>query len=794
MSRSFHFIALILLLTAAPLFAASDDSLILWYQQPAVAWEEALPVGSGRLGAMVFGGLPDERIQFNEDTLWTGQPHNYDRAGAGDALPEIRQLVFSGKVNEAADLARKRFLSDPVRQKAYQPFGDIHLHFPGQTAVSNYRRQLDLDTAIARTSYRVAGVSYQREVFASYPDNVIVIHLTADQPGNLNLTVSMDSPHKISQTTPISPDTLKMTGQVRDLVSPFELGLRFESRLRVINTAGRIATAGNNIAVQNADAVTLLLVAATSFRNFQDISADPAQRCDEMLAKLEDRSYESLRDAHVADFRALFGRVTLDLGHTDISDLPTDQRLNRVIASADTGNKSKDAPALEHLGGAGLDSDPSLAALFFQFGRYMLISSSRPGTQASNLQGVWNELLNPPWESKYTTNINVEMNYWPAEVTNLGECASPLFDMIDDLSISGARTAHDLYHARGWVVHHNTDIWRGAAPINNIDGIWPTGGAWLCSHLWQHYLFTGDTKFLATTAYPSMKGAAQFFVDSLVKDPNTGYLVTCPSFSPEEGTLCAGPAMDMQLIRALFDSTIEASKILNVDQDFAEKLASVRRQLAPDKIGKYGQLQEWQEDIDKPDNNHRHMSPLWGLYPGSEFTPENPNILDAAKVLLKWRGDGSTGWSYAWRIPLWARVDDGEMSYRQLSLQLAKRTFSDLFDKCGPFQVDGNFGATAGIAEMLIQSHLHPPGQPNVVQIDLLPALPNAWASGSVSGLCARGGFEVDMTWSDGKIVSALVRSKLETSCLIRSAGHELLLQTTPGNSYKLDGQLRLQG
>jgi alpha-L-fucosidase 2 len=794
MNRRLHLIAALLLLAAAPLFAAPEDSLRLWYQKPAVAWEEALPIGSGRLGAMVFGGVPDERIQFNEDTLWTGQPHNYDRPGAGDVLPQIRQLIFAGKVNEAADLARQKFLSDPIRQKAYQPFGDIHLHFPNQTAVTDYRRQLDLDIAIASTSYRAAGISFQREVFASYPDNVIVVRLTANQPGSLNFTISMDSPHKISQTTAISADTLKMTGQVRDLVAPFELGERFESRLRVINTGGHLAPAPSGIAVQNADSATLLLVAATSFNTFQDISADPAPRCQEMLEKLHDRSYQSLRNAHIADFLSLFDRVTLDLGYTDTSDLPTDQRLKRVIASADTGNKSKDAPAPDHLGSAGLDSDPALAALFFQFGRYMLISSSRPGTQASNLQGVWNELLNPPWESKYTTNINVEMNYWPAEVTNLSDCALPLFDMINDLSVSGALTAHDLYHARGWVVHHNTDIWRGAAPINNIDGIWPTGGAWLCSHLWQHYLFTGDANFLRTTAYPAMKGAAHFFADSLVKDPNTGYLVTCPSFSPEQGTLCAGPAMDMQLIRALFDSTIQASKILSVDQDFAEQLASIRARLAPDKIGKYGQLQEWQEDIDKPDNNHRHMSPLWGLYPGAEFTPENPSVLNAAKVLLKWRGDGSTGWSYAWRIPLWARAQDGEMCYRQLSLQLAKRTFSDLFDKCGPFQVDGNFGATAGIAEMLLQSHLHPPGQPNVIQIDLLPALPKAWPFGSVTGLCARGGFEVDMIWNNGLLISAVLRSKLGNSCLIHYAGHELPLQTTAGNSYQFDGQLRPQG
>jgi alpha-L-fucosidase 2 len=422
----------------------------------------------------------------------------------------------------------------------------------------------------------------------------------------------------------------------------------------------------------------------------------------------------------------------------------------------------------------------------------MLISSSRPGSQPANLQGVWNELLSPPWESKYTTNINVEMNYWPAEVTNLGECCSPLFNMIQDLNISGARTARDLYDSDGWVLHHNTDIWRGTAPINNIDGIWPTGGAWLCSHLWEHYLFTHDADFLAKTAYPAMKDAALFFVDSLVKDPNTGYLVTCPSFSPEQGTLCAGPAMDMQLIRALFDSTIQASTILKIDGDFADRLVSIRKQLAPDKIGKYGQLQEWQADVDKPNNNHRHMSPLWGLYPGAQFTPSDPKIFDAAKVLLQWRGDGSTGWSYAWRIPLWARAYNGDLAYRQLSLQLAKRTFANLFDKCGPFQVDGNFGATAGIAEMLLQSQLHPTGQPNINQVDLLPALPKAWPSGAVTGLCARGGFVVDMTWRNGALISAVIHSKLGSPCLLKYAGHQLSFTTTAGDSYSVDAQLRL--
>ena len=783
--------ALLLLGVTRLYAAAAPDPLMLWYENPAVKWEDALPIGSGRLGAMVFGGVPDERIQFNEDTLWTGKPHDYDRAGAGDALPTIRELVFAGKFPEAANLVRQKFLSDPIRQKAYQPFGDLHLHFPDLSKTTNYKRSLDLDTAIADTTCTAGGVTYDREVFASYPDNAIVVHLTASQQGKLTFTLGMDSPHKTSQTTATGNDTLCLTGQVLDNVAPFDPGEHFQSIVKVQITGGKESVAKNTISVDGADSATVVLVAATSFKNFQDISADPAERCQAYLTAINGKSYDALRETHVKDHQSIFERVKLDLGKP--SDQPTDVRLSRVVASAATSNKSKDATAPSTLGHDGLDSDPALAALFFQFGRYLLISSSRPGTQAANLQGIWNELLSPPWESKYTTNINLEMNYWPAEDTNLSDCTGPLFDMMHDLSISGGKTAQDLYHAHGWVLHHNTDIWRGTAPINNIDGVWPTGGAWLCSHLWEHYLFTGDNDFLRNTAYPLMKGASQFFVDSLVKDPGTGFLVTCPSFSPEQGTLCAGPAMDMQLIRALFDSTIASSKILGIDSDFASQLVAIRAKLAPDKIGKYHQLQEWQDDVDKPNNNHRHMSPLWGLYPGTEFTPNNPQLFDAAKVLLNWRGDGSTGWSYGWRIPLWARAYDGDMAYRQFSIQLAKRTFTDLFDKCGPFQIDGNFGATAGIAEMLLQSQLHPPGQPDVFQIDLLPAIPHAWPTGSVSGLCARGGFDVDMTWKNGVIESAVIHSKLGKPCLVRSGTQQLAIATTAGTSYKLDAQLHLE-
>jgi alpha-L-fucosidase 2 len=758
--------------TTNPAGAAEIPANTLWYAQPAGEWTEALPLGNGRLGAMVFGGITDERIQFNEDTLWTGKPHDYVRAGASNHLAEIRQLLFDGKMKEAGGVAKTNFLSDPVRQKAYQPFGDLHLHFTGRDNATNYQRALDLDSAIARVTCSVDGVTFKREAFASRPDHAIVLHLTADKPGRISFTLQLDSPHPNSQTKAASTDTLVLTGKVQDD------GLRFESQVRVIATGGQIATQGDAITVSNADSATLFLTAATSFKNLQDITADPHKRCSADMARVSRRQFNAILADHLADYRNLFGRVNLDLGLTGRADLPTDERV-RLLKTG------------------GLQDDPALAALYFQYGRYLLIASSQPGGQPANLQGLWNQELNPPWESKWTLNINCEMNYWPAETANLGECTGPLFDMIDDLVVSGGRTAREQYGARGWVVHHNTDLWRGSAPINNIDGVWPTGGAWLCYHLWEHYLFTGDKKFLAR-AYPDMKSASLFFMDYLVKDPKTGWLVTSPSFSPEQGELCYGPTMDNQLIRALMNSTIEAAAILDADKKFTVKLAAVRDKLPPNQIGKFGQLQEWLDDVDKPDNNHRHMSPLWALYPGADITPADTNLFAATKLLLKWRGDGSTGWSFAWRIPLWARVGDGDFAYRQLDGLLQKRTLPNLFDLCGPFQIDGNFGATAGIAELLLQSHIRaasPESQiPNLkFEIHLLPALPKAWPAGSVTGLCARGGFEVDMAWKDGALTHVVIRSKLGNPCLLRYNGCELELKTKIGRQYVFDGQLHPQ-
>jgi alpha-L-fucosidase 2 len=727
----------------------ADKSLRLWYAQPAKKWTDALPVGNGRMGAMVFGGVFDERIQFNEDTLWKGFPRDYDRAGARDHLDEIRQLLFNGRTKDATDVTRATFLSDPVRQMPYQPFGDLHFHFNGQGDVADYRRELDLDSATAVTTYRVNGVRFERDVIASRPDQAIVVRITADKPQQVGFTLKMDSPHKNSVTRSIAADTLALSGQIEIN------GLRFESRVRVTCDGGVVNANGNSIVVDNADSATVCVVAATSFKNFQDISNDPARKSANDLGAIGTKTFDALLAAHQADYRELFGRVSLCLGHTARAELPTDERLEAVKKQ-------------------GLDGDPALAALHFQYGRYLLISSSRPGGQPANLQGLWNDQLDPPWESKWTLNINCEMNYWPAEICNLSECAEPLFAMIDDLAVGGARTAKEQYGCRGWVVHHNTDLWRGTAPINNIDGVWPTGGAWLCYHLWEHYLFTRDEKFLER-AYPAMKGAALFFVDSLVKDPKTGWLVTSPSFSPEQGTLCYGPTMDNQLVRALMESTIATARILKTDDAFVADAQKVLAQLPPNQVGKHRQLQEWLDDVDVPNNNHRHMSPLWALYPGADITPARGKVWNAAKLLLKWRGAGSTGWSYAWRIPLWARVGDGKCAYQQVTGLLQRRTLPNLFDLCGPFQIDGNFGATAGIAEMLLQSQWTERRNGKTVRIiSLLPALPKAWPIGSVKGLCARDGFVVDVAWENGMVKLATIHSKLGKECIVRFGDREV--------------------
>ncbi|TWU27700.1 glycoside hydrolase family 95 protein [Bythopirellula polymerisocia] len=766
---------------------SNESRLELWYSAPAKQWTEALPLGNGRMGAMVFGGTAQARYQFNEDTLWTGGPHSYAHPGAAEYLPRIRSLLFEGKQREAERLATDHFMSVPMRQMAYQPFGDLVLEFTGHDAFEDCRRSLNLDTAIASTKYRVNGIQYKRESFASYPDRAIVIHVNCDSPQGLAFTARMSSPQTDVSLAPAGDRTVVMTGRVRDTelnrVGTIASRMRFASHLQVLHTDGNTSISDGVLRVTDASSATMVLTGATSFVDFQDISADPVSRSQQDLEQIHHKSYEELRADHLDDYQRLFRRVTLDLGPSPNVDLPTDQRVLRYA---------------EH-------PDPELESLFFQYGRYLMIASSRPGCQPANLQGLWNDQLSPPWDSKYTVNINTEMNYWLSETCNLPECSEPLFQAISELSQSGGETARVHYDAPGWVLHHNFDLWRGTAPINAANhGIWPTGGAWLCQHLWWHYLYSGDEEFLRKKAYPIMESASEFFADYLVEDPreNQNWLISGPSNSPEQGGLVMGPTMDHQIIRELFASTIEAAEILEVDENLRMELSSRVARIAPNQIGQHGQLQEWLEDIDDPSNDHRHVSHLWGLFPGEEITPDTPKLFGAAEKSLNFRGDEGTGWSRAWKINFWARLRDGDRAHRVLHglLRLTDSpltdykgggVYSNLFDAHPPFQIDGNFGATNGICQMLLQSHRRTGD--GLWLVEVLPALPSAWPTGAFTGLRARGGFEVDIAWKDGKLETASISSSKGGSCILSCGSQQTTVSLAPGETKTLDGALIIQ-
>lgn len=740
----------------------------LWYRQPAREWVEALPLGSGRVGAMVFGGVESERLQLNEDTLWAGGPYRADNPDALGALAEVRRLIFEGSYRQAEELAGARMMAKPIVQMPYQSAGDVIFSFSGIGPVVCYERELSLDTAIARSSFASGGIAFTREVFASPVDQVIVARLTAGARAAIHFDLTLVPPHAtrleasaISQDAPRTeiegPATLVLRGKNRGEAG-IEGMLTFEVRAECICPTGSISAHDGVISVRGADSAVVLIAVATSYKGHRDVSGDPVGVTTRQIAAARSKSYEQLRADHVAEHRRLYGRVSIDLGTTDAALRPTDERIRDAV------------------------DDPDLAALYFQFGRYLLLGCSRPGTQPANLQGLWNDSLRPPWGCKYTININTEMNYWPAEPANLAECVEPLVDLLKDLTVTGAATARTHYGARGWVAHHNTDLWRATAPVDGARwGLWPTGGAWLCMALWEHFQYGRDQAYLAQV-YPILKGAAEFFLDTLVEEPKHGWLVTCPSISPENvhphgASLCAGPTMDEQIVRDLFTHCIDAAEILGVDEPLRQELREKRARLAPNQIGAAGQLQEWLDDWDMsaPEMHHRHVSHLYGCFPSNQIDVHTtPELAAAARRSLEIRGDEATGWGMAWRINLWARLGDGEHAYKLLrSLLGPTRTYPNLFDAHPPFQVDGNFGGVSGICEMLLQTHGG--------VVSLLPALPEAWPSGSILGLRARGGFGVDIWWRGGGLEKATLRGRPGAHALVRYRTREVA--TTLGGS-----------
>jgi alpha-L-fucosidase 2 len=760
----FIFLSLCLLKTEAQ-SPELPSGMKIWFNKPAANWNEALPVGNGRLGAMIFGGAELERIELNEESVWTGQPRWDANPDALKNLPDVRKLLFEGKYQEAEALAQKGILGSKPRDQVatYQALGDVYLDFGPQRGLSNYRRELDIEQAVAKVLFTANQVNFTREVFSSFPDKAIVIHLTADKPGSLTFTCRLS--REGGKASIVSDrDDILMNEHVGD-----GIGVKMSARLRLLAEGGKTIVAGDSIRVEKANTVNIFLTAATDYKG-----TDPAAIAAKNMNDIPDKQYKDILSRHIADYQQFFKRVDIELGSSDGNYFTTDAR----IAAMQNGY---------------VDTD--LIELYYQFGRYLLISSSRPGDLPANLQGIWADGMRPPWSADYHININIQMNYWPSEITNLGELQEPFIDFIDALRPNARRTAKEVYGMKGIVAHYTTDVWHFTEPIGAIRyGMWPMGIAWSCQNIWDHFEFGGDVEYLRAKSYPIMKEAAEFCIDWLVVNPLTGYLVSGPSISPENAfripgekgnaSMVMGPTMDHMIIRDLLQNTIKAATVLNTDKPFIKKMEKTLEKLAPTTIGKDGRIMEWTEEFEEPEPGHRHISHLYGLHPGNQIT--QPDLLDAARKTIDFRlanGGGHTGWSRAWIINFFARLKDGEEAYSNILALLRKSTLNNLFDNHPPFQIDGNFGGTAGITEMLLQSHAG--------EVELLPALPEAWDNGHIHGIMARGGFEVNIDWEKGQLKQAGIISKNGNPLKLTYQGKVIQINTEKGKEYLFDKELK---